>query len=47
VEQNHAPDKTLVVKAGERSLPLCSYPNYPKYVSGPPEAAASYVSTAP
>jgi hypothetical protein len=24
----------VVVTAGERSLPLCSYPTYPKYVSG-------------
>ena len=47
VEQNQAPAKTLVVTAGGRSLPLCSYPNYPKYVSGPPESASSYVSAAP
>ena len=47
VEQNQAPAKTLVVRAGGRSLPLCSYPNYPKYVSGPPESAESYISTAP
>ena len=46
-EQNQAPAKTLVVRAGARSLPLCSYPNYPKYVSGPPESADSYVSAAP
>src|SRR4029079_14819953 len=31
VEKNEAPGKTLVVTAGQRSLPLCSYPNYPKY----------------
>jgi feruloyl esterase len=47
VEQNQPPAKTLRVTAGGRSLPLCSYPNYPKYVSGPPESAASYVSAAP
>jgi feruloyl esterase len=47
VEKNEAPGKTLVVRAGDRSLPLCSYPNYPKYVSGPPDAAESYVSAAP
>jgi hypothetical protein len=46
-EQNKAPDKTLVVTGGGRSLPLCSYPNYPKYVGGPPESASSYVSAAP
>jgi hypothetical protein len=33
--------------AGGRSLPLCSYPNYPKYIGGPPESAGSYVSAAP
>ncbi len=47
VERNEAPGKTLVVKAGERSLPLCSYPNYPRYKSGPPESAESYESTEP
>ena len=47
VEQNQAPAKALVVTAGNRSLPLCSYPNYPKYASGPVESASSYVSTAP
>jgi hypothetical protein len=47
VEQNQAPGKTLLVRAGERSLPLCSYPEYPQYVSGAPEAAESYRCTAP
>jgi feruloyl esterase len=47
VEKNQAPAKTLVVTSGNRSLPLCSYPNYPKYVSGPAESASSYVSTSP
>ena len=47
VEQNQAPGKTLVVKAGERSLPLCSYPDYPKYLGGPPESAGSYQCAAP
>jgi hypothetical protein len=47
VEKNEVPGKTLVVTAGGRSLPLCSYPNYPKYVSGPPESADSYTSAAP
>jgi feruloyl esterase len=47
VEKNEAPGKTLVVTAGGRSLPLCSYPNYPKYVGGPPESAESYTSAAP
>jgi feruloyl esterase len=47
VERNEAPGKTLVVTAGGRSLPLCSYPNYPRYKGGPPESASSYESTAP
>jgi hypothetical protein len=47
VEQNKAPDKTLKVTSGGRSQLLCSYPNYPKYVSGPPESAESYVSAEP
>ncbi|MGA2853521.1 MAG: tannase/feruloyl esterase family alpha/beta hydrolase [Verrucomicrobiota bacterium] len=47
VEGNEAPGKTLVVTAGGRSLPLCSYPNYPRYKGGPPESAASYESSAP
>ena len=47
VEQNKAPDKTLVVRAGNRSMPLSSYPSYPKYVKGAPENAESYVSAEP
>jgi len=47
VEKNQAPPKVLVVTSGNRSLPLCSYPNYPQYVGGPVESASSYVSTAP
>jgi feruloyl esterase len=46
-ERNEAPGKTVVVNAGGRSLPMCSYPNYPRYKSGPPESASSYESTAP
>lgn len=42
VEKNVAPAKSVVVTAGKRSLPMCSYPAYPKYVGGPAEAAASY-----
>jgi feruloyl esterase len=47
VEKNEAPGKTLLVKAGDRTLPLCSYPTYPKYVSGPAESATSYQCAAP
>jgi feruloyl esterase len=43
VERSAAPAKSLVVRAGEKSLPLCSYPAYPKYASGPVEQASSYV----
>jgi feruloyl esterase len=42
VERKKAPGMSVVVTAAERTLPLCSYPEYPKYVSGPPAAAASY-----
>jgi len=43
VERGVQPPTTLLVTAGQKSLPLCSYPTYPKYVSGPVEQAASYV----
>jgi feruloyl esterase len=42
VERGTAPPMSVVVTAGERSLPLCSYPSYPRYVSGPANAASSY-----
>jgi len=42
VERGSAPPMSVVVTAGERSLPLCSYPAYPRYVSGPANAASSY-----
>jgi hypothetical protein len=47
VERGVVPGKSGVVTAGEKSLPLCSYPTYPKYTSGPTTAAASYTCTAP
>jgi hypothetical protein len=47
VERYEARGKMLVVTAGGRSLPLCSYPDYPRYKSGPPESAASHESAAP
>ena len=43
VERGQAPGQSLTVTTGERSMPLCSYPQYPRYVSGSPAAAASYV----
>jgi len=42
VERGVAPGKSVVVTAGDRSLPLCPYPMYPRYMSGPTQAAASY-----
>ena len=42
VERKAAPGLSVVVTAGDRSLPLCSYPAYPRYKSGPPTAAGSY-----
>lgn len=42
VERGIAPAMHGRVTAGERHLPLCSYPAYPHYVSGPPDDAASY-----
>jgi hypothetical protein len=42
VENSRAPGKAVTVTAGERSLPMCSYPEYPKYQNGPTGAASSY-----
>jgi len=42
VERGVAPGMSETVTAGERSLPLCSYPTYPKYASGPVTQASSY-----
>jgi feruloyl esterase len=42
VERKVPPAKQLKVTAGERSFPLCSYPMFPKYVSGSPANAESY-----
>jgi len=48
VENNVAPGMAVTVTAGEKSLPLCSYPTYPRYKSGAPGAASSYeCATAP
>ncbi len=43
VERGKAPGRAVTVTAGERSLPMCSYPEYPKYVAGPTGSASSYV----
>ncbi len=42
VENDSAPGMSVTVTGGEKSLPLCSYPAYPRYRSGPPTAADSY-----
>jgi feruloyl esterase len=47
VENKIVPGKSLTVTAGEKSLPLCSYPSYAKYVSGPRESANSYSCSLP
>jgi feruloyl esterase len=42
VEERKVPAKALTVTAGDRSLPLCSYPAYPRYSAGPATSAGSY-----
>ena len=42
VENNTAPGMSVTVTAGERSLPLCSYPTYPRYRKGEPTSASAY-----
>jgi feruloyl esterase len=42
VEKGVAPGKSMTVTGGGRSLPMCSYPEYPKYNKGPVDAAESY-----
>jgi feruloyl esterase len=42
VEKGTAPPLSVVLTGGERSLPLCSYPSYPRYNSGPTGDAGSY-----
>jgi feruloyl esterase len=42
VEKGVAPGKSIHVSAGGRSLPMCSYPEYPKYNKGPVDVAESY-----
>ena len=42
VENGVPPAKSAVVTSASGSLPLCSYPTYPKYRSGSPTDAGSY-----
>jgi len=46
VERRTAPNTSLTVTGGDRSMPLCSYPSYPKYIGGPTSIAASYICAA-
>ena len=53
VEKGSSPPKTLVVsnegrigvKPEGKGYILCSYPNYPRYVGGPPDQVSSYISS--
>ncbi len=47
VERGITPGKTLVVHAGDRTMPLCSYPEFPAYAAGSPGVAASYRCATP
>jgi hypothetical protein len=42
VENGVVPGKSVTVTAGDKSLPLCSYPAYPRYDGGTPASAGSY-----
>jgi hypothetical protein len=42
VENNVAPGRFVTVTADDRSLPLCSYPTYPRYTGGDVRSARSY-----
>ena len=42
VEKDIVPPRSVKVTDGNRSLPMCSYPEYPKYKGGPVEKAESY-----
>jgi len=46
VENGRAPGKSITVTAGERSMPMCSYPEYPKYSSGLAGSSSSYACRA-
>jgi feruloyl esterase len=47
VEKGVAPGRSVEVTAGTRSMPMCSYPEYPHYKGGDLNQAASYACTAP
>ncbi len=41
VENGRAPGKSIKVTAGQKSLPMCSYPEYPKYSNEPNPSAVT------
>ena len=46
VEHSKAPGKSVTVATGDRAMPLCSYPSYPRYSAGPAGDASSYICAA-
>ena len=42
VEKGMVPPMSVTVTGGNRSLPMCSYPSYPKYEGGPVDKVESY-----
>jgi hypothetical protein len=42
VERQVAPGKSVMLTGGPRTLPLCSYPEFPKYTGGAADNAGSY-----
>ncbi len=47
VEHGRAPGLSEAVTGASGSLPMCSYPDYPRYSGGDPEVAQSYTCAAP
>jgi pimeloyl-ACP methyl ester carboxylesterase len=47
VEKGVAPGRSEVVSAGTRTMPMCSYPEYPRYNGGDINQASSYACTGP
>jgi feruloyl esterase len=47
VEKGAAPPKSGTVTGNAGTLPLCSYPTYPRYNGGPAADAASYACAEP
>ena len=46
VEKGVAPGMSVTVTANDKSLPLCSYPSYPRFRTGDVTAASSYACVA-